>query len=58
MPYGELDKVVEGMWNERFFTAVSAALLLPLPILALFFFYSRISRRQIAELERARAEAD
>ena len=58
MPYGELDKVVEGMWNERFITAVSAALLLPLPILALFFFYSRISRRQIAELEKARADAD
>lgn len=58
MPYGSLDEVIEGLWSQRLYTAVGAGILLPLPILALFFFYSRISRRQIMELESARAAAD
>ena len=58
MPHGALDKVIDRMWSQRLYTAVGAGLLLPLPILALFFFYSRVSRRQIAELEAARAEAE
>ena len=57
MPYGPLDKVVDSMWSSRLYTTVGTGLLL-LSILALFLFYSRISRRQILELEQARAEAD
>lgn len=58
MPYGSLDAVVEGLWNQRLYTAFGAAVLLLLPMLAMFFYYSRISKRQIAELEKAREEAD
>ena len=58
MPYGPLDKVVDSMWSSRLYTTVGTGLLLLLSILALFLFYSRISRRQILELEQARAEAD
>ena len=58
MPYGPLDKVVDSMWSSRLYTTVGTGLLLLLSILALFLFYSRISRRQIMELEQARAEAD
>ena len=58
MPQGSFDSIISSLWNRRIYTAVGAGLLLPLPILALFFFYSRFSRRQIAELKKARDEAD
>ena len=58
MPQGAFDAVISRLWNQRIYTAVGAGLLLPLPILALFFFYSRFVRKQIKELKVARDEAD
>ena len=58
MPHGTLDEIISGMWSHRLCMSVGMGLLLPLPILAMFFFYSRASRRQIAALEKAKSEAD
>lgn len=58
MPHGALDEVVNRLWGQHLYTAVGAGLLLMLPLLAMFFFYSRLSRKQILALEKARAEAD
>lgn len=58
MPHGSLDELISGMWTRRLYMSVGMGLLLPLPILAMFFFYSRDSRRQIAALEKAKSDAD
>ena len=58
MPQGSFDTVVSKLWSQRLYTAVGAGLLLPLPILALLFFYTRFAKRQIEELKKARDEAD
>ena len=58
MPYGALDQVIDHLWIQRIYTAIGAGILLLLPLLAMFFFYSRMSRRQIVELESAKAKAD
>ena len=58
MPHGSLDEIIANMWTRRVYMAVGMGLMLPLPILAMFFFYSRASRRQIAALEKAKSEAD
>lgn len=58
LPQGSFDAIIASLWNQRVYTAVGAGILLPLPILALFFIYSRFARKQIAELKKARDEAD
>lgn len=58
MPYGELDKVIARLWSQRIYTTIGAVFLFLLPLLAMFLFYFRMSRRQILELEKAKAEAD
>ena len=58
MPHGALDDVVDRLWRQRLYTVGGAALMFMLPLLAMFFFYSRLSRKQILALEKAKAEAD
>ena len=58
LPQGSFDAIIARLWNQRIYTAVGAGILLPLPVLALFFLYSRFARKQIAELKKARDEAD
>lgn len=58
MPYGSLDEVIAHLWSQRIYTAIGAGFLFLLPLLTMFLFYFRMSRRQILELERAKAEAD
>ncbi|WP_294448226.1 response regulator [uncultured Mailhella sp.] len=58
MPYGELDKIIAHLWSQRIYTTIWAVFLFLLPLLVMFLFYFRMSRRQILELEKAKAEAD
>lgn len=58
MPYGALDKVIAHLWSQRICTAIGGGFLFLLPLLAMFLFYFRMSRKQILDLEKAKAEAD
>lgn len=58
MPYGALDEVIARLWSQRISTAIGAGVLLLLPLLVTFLFYYRMSRKQILELEKAKADAD
>lgn len=57
MPYGPLDHVLNTLSNERTTVTLTSCGIILLLLLLIFYRYYRLTRRQMIELEQARAEA-
>ena len=58
MPYGALDEAVSQLGGSRTATTLAACGILLGATLVVFFLYFRMSRRQLAEVEKAQREAE
>lgn len=58
MPYGALDEAVSALGGARTATTLAACGILLGATLVVFFLYFRMSRRQLAEVEKAQQEAE
>ena len=58
MPYGPLDEAVSSLGNWRLATTLAGCGILLAATLAVFFVYFRMSRRQLAEVEKAQRQAE
>lgn len=58
MPHGVLDEAISGLGSQRVLTTLAGCAILLAATLLIFFLYFRMSRRQMAEVERAQQEAE
>lgn len=58
MPYGALDEVVSDLGSDRAATMLAGCGILLAATLVVFFLYLRMSRRQLAAVEKAQREAE
>ncbi|MFR8003459.1 MAG: response regulator [Hydrogeniiclostridium sp.] len=58
MPHGTLDEAVEGLGNQRVFTALGSCAVIVLALLVIFYIYFRMTRQQLAAVEKAQQEAE
>ena len=58
MPHGMLDEAISGLGGRRVLTTLAGCAILLAATLLIFFLYFRMSRRQMAEVERAQKEAE
>ena len=58
MPHGTLDEAVEGLGNQRVFTALGSCAVIILALLVIFYIYFRMTRQQLAAVEKAQQEAE
>ncbi len=58
MPYGVMDETVAGLGTQRLWITLGACSIILITLLIIFAGYYRMSRRQMAELQKARQEAE
>ncbi len=58
LPYGSLDRTVNDLGNAWGASAVASCILILAALLAVFFWYFRLTKRQMKELEEARKVAE
>ena len=58
MPYGALDEAVSSLGSQRTETTIAGCGILLAATLVVFFLYFRMSRQQLAEVEKAQQEAE